>query len=300
MKKLTSLLSLFLLLYTSVMAQQKTVINMNRTGVTRQIALPDLQVSINRIEHDRGNYVINYTLKNIGAAKVDLSNVTMQGSILSANSQFMQAGGGTKLVNEGSLGPGVEIQFKIGVTPTKKLVKNTAYTYQLKADETNSVAEQNESNNIATAPIIGYTDILETSTSTLMGPILSTTAFPDLTVEITSISAEELHHKIYYKVKNIGTAALNVNVNGLRLLGSVWCTELRAECLSTDVKVLQPHTVLTPGQEINGYIVLEGSRQRSLLKSFQEYMYKIEIDNIKDIHELNENNNTAERKFKAM
>lgn len=300
MKKLTSLLSLFLLLFTSINAQQKTMVNINRPLVTRQIALPDLQVSISSIEHDKGNYHINCTLKNTGAANVDLSNITMQGSIVSANGQFIQAGGGTKLVDQGSLEPGTEIQFKIGFTPTKKLIKNTAYTYQLKADETNSVAEHNESNNLATAPIIGYTDIMETLTSTLAGPLLSTTAFPDLTVEITSISAEEFHHKIYYKVKNIGTAALNVNVNGLRLLGSVWCTELRAECLSTDVKVLQPHAVLTPGQEINSYIVLEGSRQRSLLKSFQEYMYKIEIDNIKDIHELNENNNTTERKFKAM
>lgn len=276
----------------------------------------DLSVTITGITYKEGNYTINYTLRNNGNVTVDLQNVTMQGNIYDANGKYVSPGGGAVLKYDGVLNAGQEFKGSLGCND-KNIYKNWNYKYVLKADETNAIAEVNESNNTAEHPITGYKDAManvslvnsgrpqKTSPSTSPAqtpppPVAPPPAkqLPDLVITSGSITKKpDNTFEVQYTMKNIGAGDLEIGVNGIRSNGRI--PDGTISTCNTYHFSNFPGKVLKPGETyINIYTI--APNLIALLTSGQQYEYRITIDYIKDIQESNENNNDFKINFRPI
>jgi len=235
---------------------QMTTKPINKINVLAQKSMSvqgtDLALQITGIDHNAGTYTINYMLKNTGTVNIDLKEVTMQGNIYRADGSFVMPGGGMGLLYEGVLNTGQEYKGKMGFSG--KLYSNENYSYRLKADEYNKIAEVNENNNVSEHAIMGYTEQsisnnLLNKERNLKKSIANETN--DVTISIRSIEKRNGGYFIDYTIKNVGTS--NIDYNNL----STQCyVQLASDPGNNPApaggSMLGINGTLAPGQELQG------------------------------------------------
>lgn len=249
----------------------------------------DLTLQITSIDHNAGNYTINYTLKNVGTENIDLKEVSMQGNIYKADGSLVSAGGGMVLLYEGVLNAGKELKGKMGYS-TNKLYSSESYIYRLKADDHNKVAETNENNNVSELAIVGYAthtiDINQMHRERNLKKGMAN-EYNDATISIRNIEKRNGGYFIDYTIKNVGTSTLDFNNLS---------TQCYVQLASDPTNNLSPaggsmlgvNGTLAPGQEFQGSRHISYSLQAGL-------SYRFFIDVKLKVAETNLSDNRASR-----
>lgn len=282
----------------TISPQRISTIKTIRQQPNTMALLPDIIISIRKIEHNSGTYTISYEIKNNGTVKVDLNKISLQGSIYTSENIFVKGGCGFMLANVPILGAGTSYSGSFICTVGSSLYSNKTYKYILKADNDNILNELNENNNTAESPIVGYASPLSNMTSTIITQPVTFASKPDLTIGVLNAVETEKGLTIYYAVKNIGTVSLRVNINGIRVMGGV--QDGSTTSLTSYMKLSEYNALVNPNDQINGSVTItvDNMRLRNLIAG-QQYTYILKVDNIENIDEANENNNTAQHRFTA-
>ncbi len=301
-KKLFSLLICFLL--TNISQAQITRIRdtgtikqinstqTKKTSTTKLALLPDLTGSIKSIEHNNGTYTINYSIKNTGKVTADLNNISLAGNIYSTDNRFIKSGCGFTLSNAGKLNPGSEYHGTFVCSVGSFLYANNSYKYILKTDDKNIVTEANENNNTVEASITGYSSPLSSATTTYLTQTTTFVNKPDLTISLSNTVAHETGYTIYFIVKNNGQASLRVNSNGVRVQAGI--INGTSTLLNSYIKLSEYNALINSGEQITSTVtVTYADMQRLNLTTGQKYTYKLIVDDIENIAESDENNNSC-------
>lgn len=263
------------------------VINATITG-------PDISVTINSIVYNTGSHTIDYVLKNSGTTSIDLKQVVLQGDIYKSDGSYVKAGGGVTLTSAGILNAGDVYNGRL-ICSGEKLFNNTAYTYRLIADQTNVIAELNETNNTASASMKGYVDPVSAATVSIP-TVMAMAVQPDLTItKGTMIRNPDGSYTVYYTVVNGGQGALRVGVNGIRLKGEVVNNGL--SMANSYIKIADNGSLLPAGGTLSGNFKtpqINGSN----FTDGKQYEYTLTVDYILDIPESNEQNNLFKINFR--
>lgn len=176
-------------------------------------SMADLVVSIKNIEPNGNSFTVVFTIRNQGGNAVDLSKVSVQGNIYSLqNKALISAGGGTKLVNYGTINKMQEVEAQMLFTPTVALSSAETYLYRLKVDEANMIAEADEGNNISEFKLRGNATPALTTTNTQFQSKVSSMV-PDLIIQINNVTPDPNAPGGYianYTIKNIGSGSCNL------------------------------------------------------------------------------------------
>lgn len=282
----------------------------------------DLTVVINGMEFKNGVFQFSYSVKNTGTQAVDLKEVVMQGTLLDNTGKLIRAAGAITLLYEGVLSPGQEYRGSMGCSEDK-VYKNWNYTYRLKVDEANKVAEINENNNIAEYTFTGFKDAIaemkpgtataggdKTNPMLLKGTRVDYTAppptsgatppaqqapppaqpKPDLVITSGSmVRKADGSYEVQFTIKNTGAGAATLSSNGLRMFGRVREAGGFERMASYPTVTNAPKTI-PPGETVRGSYIVAANAANSLTYG-QAYEYYLTVDFIKDIDESNETNN---------
>lgn len=324
LKQITMRQFLFLLLALPVagFAQLKTTRPAGGTPIKMNgpIQGRDLTVLINGMEYKNGVFQFSYSVRNTGTETVDLKEVVMQGNLLDNTGKLIRAAGATTLMYEGMLNPGQEYRGILGCNE-EKVYKNWNYTYRLKVDEANKVAEINENNNIAEYTFTGIKDIMadvkpgtagadKTNPMNLKGARVNYTAppptsaaappaqqapppaqpKPDLVITAGSmVRKSDGSYEVQFTIKNIGAGTATLTSNGIRMFGRVREAGGFERTASYPTVAYTPKTI-SPGETVRGSYIVAANAANSLTYG-QAYEYYLTVDFIKDIDESNEANN---------
>lgn len=271
--KLLSLL-VFLTIQTASEAQIPSP-SPNTTGQKTLLyaSMADLVVSIRSIEPNGNSFTIIFTIRNQGGSAIDLSKVTVQGNVYSIqNRALISAGGGTKLVNYGTINKMQEVEAQLVFTPTVALNSAESYLYRLKVDEANTIAEADEGNNISEYKFRGNSTPAVAS-SNLKFQDKTMSLVPDLTIQITSITRDPNSPGSFlasYTIKNIGTGSCSLKEYSVQ--GYVRESSAVNFAPAGGNSLMYEGALLDPGKEFKGSRVISAT-----LAPNKSYRYKIEL-----------------------
>lgn len=236
-------------------------------------SMADLVVSIKAIEPNGSNFTVVFTIRNQGGNAVDLSKVTVQGNVYSLqNNALVSAGGGTTLVNYGTINKMQEVEAQMQFTPTVTLLSTETFLYRLKVDEANAIAEADEGNNLSDYKFRGNASQTPTTPNSKFQN-KSISLVPDLTIQINSVIPDPNAPGGYlanYTIKNIGTGSCNLK--DYIVQGSVRDNSTVNFAPAGGHSLMYEGTVLDAGKEFKGSRGISAN-----LAPNKTYIYKIEL-----------------------